>query len=156
MNYTVLLEPTCISVVTASVAAATTYLSLRSKLRTAELRSNDIHAMERRLEELSDELGTCQQRLSETEHRYCPESGTFPGSASLHLNRRGQVAQLFRRGQTPRSIASALGISQGEVKLVIKLHELAQSPSAGDQAKKSHRKVGKTFDKAPGSEKGEL
>jgi DNA-binding NarL/FixJ family response regulator len=156
MDYTVLWEPTCISVVTASVAAATTYLSLRSKLRTAELRSKDIDAMEHRLEELGNELRACRERLSETEHRYCPESGTFPGSASLHLNRRGQVTQLFRRGQSPRSIASALGISQGEVKLVIKLHELTQSPSVVDQAKKLSRKVGKTFDKAAGSEKGEL
>lgn len=156
MNYTVLWEPICISVVIASVAATTTYLTLRSKLRIAELRSKDIDAMERRLEELGNELRTCQQRLGETEHRYCPESGTFPGAASVHLNRRGQVAQLFRRGQTPRSIASALGVSQGEVKLIIKLHELTQSASAADQAKKSHRKLGKTFDNALGSEKGEL
>lgn len=50
----------------------------------------------------------------------------FPEPASVHLNRRGQVLRLYRRGESPEQIASTLSLSQGEVKLIIKVHQLSR------------------------------
>ena len=40
-------------------------------------------------------------------------------------NRRGQMLRMHRRGESVPAIASALGISQGEVKLTVRLQELS-------------------------------
>ena len=45
-------------------------------------------------------------------------------AASPHLGRQAQVIQLHRTGASPREIAAGLRLSQGEVKLIIKMHEL--------------------------------
>ena len=42
----------------------------------------------------------------------------------INLNPRGQMLRMHRRGETVPAIASALGISQGEVKLTLRMQEL--------------------------------
>ena len=44
----------------------------------------------------------------------------------LNLNRRGQVIRLFRKGKTVGDIAQDLNVSQGEVELLLKVHDLNQ------------------------------
>lgn len=43
--------------------------------------------------------------------------------APINLNRRGQMMRMHRRGESIPAIASALGISQGEVKLTVRMQE---------------------------------
>ena len=45
-------------------------------------------------------------------------------STPINLNRRGQLLRMHRRGESIPAIASALGISQGEVKLTVRMQEL--------------------------------
>ncbi len=45
-------------------------------------------------------------------------------TAPANVNRRGQIMRLHRSGESISSIASALGVSQGEVKLMVKVQEL--------------------------------
>ena len=44
--------------------------------------------------------------------------------APINLNQRGQMMRMHRRGDSVSAIASALGISQGEVKLTVRMQEL--------------------------------
>lgn len=135
-------------------AAGFIYLSRALSLNREEYERSSQAAAER-IEALSKELGEGRRRLADCEERYSPVAEGGFSSASLHLNRRGQVAQLFRRGQSSRSIASALGISQGEVKLIIKMLDLdGASESTGRKANPT-RKHGESFDKASGVNAGE-
>ena len=51
-------------------------------------------------------------------------------AASANVNTRSQVLRLHRSGESHASIASALGISQGEVKLMVKVQELLAETGA--------------------------
>ncbi len=130
MNLTAILQsgPTAVAITLA--AAAATYTGVSAKIRAARSESASVsQELVAKLENLANELESCRRRLAEVEQRYAPIAENISAPASIHLNRRGQVTQLHRRGETPRSIASALGMSQGEVKLMIKLHDLDRSPA---------------------------
>jgi hypothetical protein len=45
---------------------------------------------------------------------------------SLNLTRRARVLHMRRRGDEPHTISAALGISQGEVELLLKLDQMLQ------------------------------
>ena len=53
--------------------------------------------------------------------------------SSVNLNRRGQVLKLYRKGKTTAEIAADLKISQGEVDLLVKVHDLGQGPAVWRQ-----------------------
>ena len=42
----------------------------------------------------------------------------------MNLSRRSQVLRLYRRGETPEQIASALAAPAGEVRLLLKVHRI--------------------------------
>ncbi|MBI4891945.1 MAG: hypothetical protein HY821_15065 [Acidobacteria bacterium] len=46
---------------------------------------------------------------------------TVPGE-SINIGKRSQALRLFRRGETPEKIATALKIPQNEVELLVKVH----------------------------------
>jgi hypothetical protein len=75
---------------------------------------------------LTDEINALRTRVEEIEQRRGPIAEWTSEPASVHLNRRGQVLRLYRRGEPPSEIASCLGLSHGEVKLIIKIHEMAR------------------------------
>jgi hypothetical protein len=131
----------------AVTAAATAYFFKKLQQLQLELEQREgNYASE--MEVLRKELDDYRRRLGESEQRYAPVAESTEIPASLHLNRGGQVAQLFRRGGTPRSIASALGISQGEVKLIIKMHELEQTSPTTKSKGNLNRKSRQARDKA--------
>lgn len=72
--------------------------------------------------DLTPELNQIRSRLTELEQvsRYNPDT-------PINLNRRGQVLRLLHRGDQAAEIASTLGISQGEVLLMLKVHQLTRS-----------------------------
>jgi DNA-binding NarL/FixJ family response regulator len=70
-----------------------------------------------------------ETRLADSENRRQQDAEWLAQAESLNLNRRGQVLRLHRRGEAPSSIASALRLSPGEVKLIIKVFELGRENS---------------------------
>jgi DNA-binding NarL/FixJ family response regulator len=50
-------------------------------------------------------------------------------AAALNLNRRGQILRLHGKGRSTVEIASDLQISQGEVELLLKVHDWSASTS---------------------------
>jgi hypothetical protein len=70
--------------------------------------------------DLTPALNELRARLTELEQapRYSPDM-------PVNLNRRGQVLRLLQRGDQASEIASTLGISQGEVLLMLKVHQLS-------------------------------
>ena len=86
-----------------------------------------------KLAEIARQLEMCRSRVDDLERRRTVpfEAAAVvaaPAAASAatpaNANRRGQVMRLHRSGESISSIASALGISQGEVKLMVKVQEL--------------------------------
>lgn len=149
----ILLESLSLCSAVSVVAAAATYFRLISRIEAAD--SQTARALSKAIEHvqnLEQELQRCRERLEQAERRSLPPGDQFLPPASIHLNRRGQVAQLYRRGETARSIASALGISQGEVKLIIKLHHLNRPETAVTQNRSL--KWPRTRDKASGANEG--
>jgi len=47
-----------------------------------------------------------------------------PARSGLNLNKRGQVLQMYRRGQAPEQIAASLGLPLSEIELLIKVHQI--------------------------------
>jgi hypothetical protein len=80
--------------------------------------------------DLTPVLNELRARLTELEQapRYSPDM-------PINLNRRGQVLRLLQRGDQASEIASTLGISQGEVLLMLKVHQLTREPSREGAAK---------------------
>lgn len=74
--------------------------------------------------DLTPELAQIRSRLTELEQR--PVSNWNPDTPPINLNRRGQVLRLLSRGDQPSEIAGTLGISQGEVLLMLKVHQLTR------------------------------
>lgn len=156
MNFGSILESISVSGAVVGASAAAIYICLRTKIRNAH--SESVAAAREaavRLETFNKELESWRQRLADAEQRNMAAPDGFTSSASLHLNRRGQVAQLHRRGETARSIASALGLSQGEVKLIIKLYDLNRSAASVNSLEKLNRKSSQFLDNALELKEGE-
>lgn len=83
-------------------------------------------ALAGRLAELQKQVEQIGSQVSDAEQRRNPGVDWSSESASLHLNHRGQVLRMHRRGESSSEIASALGLSPGEVRLIVKVHELTR------------------------------
>jgi hypothetical protein len=82
-----------------------------------------------RVLQLESELRDLSERLSEIEHRKLSLWDCSPEQSNINLNRRGQVLRLARRGDSAAQIASTLGLSKGEVMLIVKVHEISKNNS---------------------------
>ncbi len=111
----------------AAVAQIVLFISFKRKMCAQQEEIAAYDGIPQKLNELGKEIGQMQLRLDEIERRRTPLADWSPESASVHLNRRGQVLRLHRRGESSVQIASALGLVQGEVKLIIRLHELTRA-----------------------------
>jgi DNA-binding NarL/FixJ family response regulator len=84
--------------------------------------AEDVDKLGRQLERLA-------ARVDEIDQRHGPSFEWVPEPASLNLNRRGHVLRLYRRGDSIPQIAAALGLSQGEVELMVKVQEMTAAPA---------------------------
>lgn len=100
--------------------------SLRREAAYERERTQGLELMPKQLEEL-------RARLEQLDERTVPPGGWSPVSESAHLNRRGQVLKLHRGGHSVCEIASNLGVSEGEVRLTLKLHGLLRDQPAGGE-----------------------
>ena len=127
----------CVVLCIALVGCAYFYFSRRSELRRGPEGQAGIEPLSERLSELSAELSRLYARIEVLEKSEQPVEDAFQDSASINLNCRGQVLRLHRRGDSAPEIASALGLSQGEVKLIVKVHNLALFGQRHDFVSKS-------------------
>jgi hypothetical protein len=116
------------------IACILLFLSLKLELRRRPGASSGTHQMEETVDGLSAAFEQIRSRLEDAMQPPVVASSGWSGSPSVNLNRRGQVLRLFRRGDTPRQIASALGMRQGEVDLIIKVHQMVLSNASGAKA----------------------
>jgi len=100
------------------------FLCLRKQSRIISRREADGAALSERMGGLVNAIEAMSLRLEEVERRKAIMIEGFAEPASVNLNRRGQVLRLSRRGDSAGQIASALGLSQGEVKLTLRVHEM--------------------------------
>jgi DNA-binding NarL/FixJ family response regulator len=113
-----------------------------------------IQSLEAGLRNVSEEMGSARRavegRLNELQRERERRSAPPPASAPperfttavvaagpevppaglpgpMNLSRRAQILRLERKGQTPPQIAAALGVTQAEVELAIKISRLSQA-----------------------------
>ena len=102
-----------------------TFLWLKRKIDRLPVGPAPDPAVQSVLSDFASEMGQLRLRLEEAEQRKSPLSDwTAAEPSSLNLNRRGQVLRLYRRGDSVAHIASALGLSTGEVALIVKVQEM--------------------------------
>jgi TolA-binding protein len=90
--------------------------------RIADVR-RELHALDSRLEDLraSGPAVPAMAGIERRKPRFQDEKAT---AAPINLNSRGQMLRMHRHGESVPAIASALGVSQGEVKLTIRMQDL--------------------------------
>jgi len=111
------------------------FLSLKLELRRQAGASGGMSR--NRMEETVDDLSTAFEQIRERLEEAMqppPVAPVWSGNPSVNLTRRGQVLRLFRRGDAPRQIASALGMRRGEVDLIIKVHQMVLNSAGGGKA----------------------
>ena len=117
------------------IACIVLFVSLKLEIRQKSGGSSGTNQVEETVDGLSAAFEQIRARLEDA-MQSPPSPTVWSGSPSVNLNRRGQVLRLFRRGDTPRQIASALSMRQGEVDLIIKIHRMVLN-SAGARAPES-------------------
>jgi DNA-binding NarL/FixJ family response regulator len=97
------------------------YLFLKVELGLLKKRGMTRAEFDARLAELVAEMEALRSRLAAAESRAQQQEWTPP--QAVNLNRRGQILRLYEKGRSIADIASDLQISQGEVELLVKVHD---------------------------------
>jgi hypothetical protein len=106
------------------------FRSLKAEIRGLGERAEEAGELAAKLRQLAAEVEHIRVRLSECEPVRNAASGwPLPEPAAVNLNRRGQILRLHRRGKSVPEIASALHVSQGEIELLVKVHDISQNIS---------------------------
>jgi hypothetical protein len=128
LNYPILFSTVAGSLASLTAVGAAGLLIL-GRRRSASLTLEITAESESRSESIAalrTQIGMLQKRLEEVEGRKTSLWDWNPEPTSINLNRRGQVLRLFRRGDSAAQIASTLGLSKGEVMLIVKVHEMSR------------------------------
>lgn len=115
-----------ISILTAFVSLKF-YLKLRAELRQLAFNTVNPQQVSEMTSAISARLSLCESRLDSADRVRKDHAEWVSQAQSLNLNRRGQVLRLHRRGESAAEIASSLRMGQGEVKLIIKVHEISRA-----------------------------
>ncbi len=118
------------------IACILLFLSLKLELRHKSGAPGGRNRMEETVDGLSAAFEQIRARLEDAMPAPAASSVslTWSGSPSINLNRRGQVLRLFRRGDHPGQIASALSMRKGEVDLIINVHQMVLGSAGGGKA----------------------
>lgn len=97
---------------------------LRKKLEAQQLQSQDLFG------EFRKTLGNLAQSLQEHEQDEAQElpMRTVQG-VSINLTKRSQALRMYRRGDSPEHISSALQMPRNEVELLLKVQKALAGPS---------------------------
>jgi wobble nucleotide-excising tRNase len=116
-----------------SIVSLSFYFGAREKIQQLQWdvsdRRSECPALSDKFQCLMAQLESFQVRFEDIEQRRTSLLDFSSESPDLSLSRRGQVLRLHTRGDSAAEIASALGVSEGEVKLTVTLHELASRKS---------------------------
>jgi hypothetical protein len=140
---------TCIGLtlaLAASIALGWVYFSFSRKLNAMQQELLGQEPVTAKLNELGEQIQLLQAGLDEIERNRTPLADWSNEPASINLTRRGQVLRMYRRGESPDQIASALGLSQGEVKLMIKVQELNRLSGKTEKVQEQPLKAPGIFD----------
>ncbi len=96
------------------------YFALKVELGLLARRGVTRAELDGRISEVVAELEALRARLAVAESRAAPSDWQ---PQAVNLNRRGQILRLHSKGRSAAEIASDLQISQGEVELLVKLHD---------------------------------
>jgi hypothetical protein len=120
----------CLLAVLVAAAPLWIYFRLRADFEDLRLTAVRPQHMYQHTGALDGRLATLESRLAELEEMNQRQADWAAQAESLHLDRRGQVLRLYRRGESVAGIASALQMGPGEVHLMIKVYELAAEPGS--------------------------
>jgi hypothetical protein len=100
------------------------FFSLKDEIRRAEIRREETgRRVEASLQSLKAETEALRAGWQSLEER----SGACAPAISppdFQVTRRAQALRMHRRGEQPHQIAASLGLSVGEVELLLKVHRL--------------------------------
>lgn len=82
------------------------------------------HDLGRAVQSLHSEIEQLRDNLRSAEERAGMLVVPTPPRSGMNLNARTQALRMLRRGETPASVASSLGLPAGEVDLLIKVHRI--------------------------------
>jgi DNA-directed RNA polymerase specialized sigma24 family protein len=109
------------------------YFSARERIQhlrwDVDDRRSELALLSDKFQELQAQLERFQVQFEDIEQRRTSLLDFTSESPDLSLSRRGQVLRLHQRGESPAQIASALGVSEGEVKLTVALHGFGSGKS---------------------------
>jgi len=117
--------PTCLLLMVLPLGAYC-YFLLTVEIRLLSRRTVLRADFDSRCSELVAEIEALRARLGAAEVRPAEHDWT---AKSLNLNQRGQILRLHGKGLSAAEIASDLKISQGEVELLVKVHDWPRSPA---------------------------
>jgi hypothetical protein len=121
-----------------SVALVSLFLALRRRVKqlTSELASRsaslsnfgaELEAQALLARQMSKDLEELRRRVINHDEISQSASSVWQSAGlPVNLNRRGQILRLFRKGKSVAEIASDLRVAQGEVELLLKVHDLSQ------------------------------
>jgi hypothetical protein len=125
-------------IIIAIIAVIVWVMSLRSRLlafsgnvdrceKTVSNLSAELEAQALLARQMSMDLEEMRKRLLSHEEAGQADSPVWSfASGPLNLNRRGQILRLSRKGKSVAEIAQDLNVAQGEVELLLKVHDLSQ------------------------------
>jgi hypothetical protein len=101
------------------------FVSLKRDVRACEARwQTKLAALETDWNAKMEGLDERWSELSQVSHLLVPPPQPRSG---LNVSKRSQALQMFRRGESPRDISSALSIPQNEVELLVKVQRIVLS-----------------------------
>ena len=101
------------------------FFSLKAEIRAQDKRRQEgqaaVTAAIAEVRTALDEVRTEVREVQEQTGMLVPPA---PSKSGLNLSKRGQVLQMYRRGQAPEQIAASLGLPLTEIDLLIKVHQI--------------------------------
>jgi hypothetical protein len=112
------------------------FYSLQRELHELSARCAKQQAEIDAAKEAARQIDEMRAELREAEQRTAQLIPPPPLKSGLNLNKRTQVIRMFRHGSGEELIASKLGLPRNEVKLLLKVHNLAVKggPQQGPQS----------------------
>ena len=101
------------------------FVSLKCEIRALEKRGQAAETtLAESIAEMRASLDVVRAELRELQEQTGMLVPPTPAKSGLNLSKRGQVLQMFRRGQAPEQIAASLGLPLTEIDLLIKVHQI--------------------------------
>jgi len=101
------------------------FLTLTFEIRAADRRGRTRAAtLAEAISAVRSDLDDVQAQLRGIEEQTGMLVPPAPTRSGLNLSKRGQVLQLYRRGQSSPQIAASLGLPVTEIDLLIKVHQI--------------------------------